>query len=82
MTSGDGQIPGIPQELVERAQNDTDYALRLLNRESREGALREAGLDLSGDERIQLDRRLDEIANLSFQDALEQLGRFGFQRFV
>ena len=82
MTSGEGRVPGIPPELVERAQNDTDYAFRLLSRESREEALREAGLDLSDDERSALNSRLDEIADLSFQEALAQLRRIGIPRFL
>ena len=74
---GDGYLTDIPAELVVRAQQDLDYALQLLHRETRAAAIREAGLDLSAEEQNSLDASLDHIANMSFQDALEALRKVG-----
>jgi hypothetical protein len=79
---GDGYLSGIPGELVVRAQQDTDFALRLLHRESREDAIREAGLDLADEQVSQLHESLDQIANLSFQEALEALRDVGVTRLM
>jgi hypothetical protein len=80
MTTGpmeDGYLSDIPAELVVRAQQDTDFAVRLLNRETREYALGEAGLDLTEDELGRLHAALDYIARMSFQDVLQALKNVG-----
>jgi DNA-binding transcriptional LysR family regulator len=64
-----GYLAKIPGSVVVRAQQDTNFAVRLLNRDSREGALAEAGVELTDE----LDRTLDEIARMSFQVALQTL---------
>jgi hypothetical protein len=81
MTIGpdDNQLVGIPGALVVRAQQDVDFAVRLLDRETRDDALREAGLD----ERLReaVSDRLDEIAQMSFRDALQNLRYSGVEAF-
>jgi hypothetical protein len=66
-------LSDIPGSLVYRAQQDTDFALSLLHRGSREAALRDADLGLSDEQLGELSRILDEIASLSFQDAIQML---------
>ena len=74
---GDGYLTDIPAELVVRAQQDLDYALRLLHRDTRAAAIREAGLDLTTEEQNSLNYSLDQIAQMSFQDVLEALRKVG-----
>ena len=64
-------LSDIPGSVVLRAQQDTDFALRLLHRDSREEALSE--LDLTEEQLRDLSPILDEIANLSFQDAIQMI---------
>jgi hypothetical protein len=75
----DNQLVGIPGALVVRAQQDLDFAVRLLDRETRGDALREAGLEEEVREAVS--RRLDEIAEMSFQDALQNLRHAGVRAF-
>jgi hypothetical protein len=70
-------LNSIPSELVVRAQQDADFALRLLNRETRDAALDEAQLGLPDDQRNELSEILDEIASMSFQDAIRRLREQG-----
>jgi hypothetical protein len=69
----DWSLSDIPGSLVLRAQEDTDFALRLLHRDSREEALSDPALDLSDDQLRALTPILDEIANLSFQEAIQMI---------
>jgi hypothetical protein len=69
----DWSLSDIPGSLVLRAQEDTDFALRLLHRDSREEALSDPALDLSDDQLRVLTPILDEIANLSFQEAIQMI---------
>ena len=69
-----GDIPGA---LVVRAQHDMDFALKLLHRDTRDEALADASLRLSPDERERLSSLLDEIAAMSFQEALEKIRDVG-----
>ena len=73
----DGYLSDIPAELVIRAQQDTDFAFRLLNRDTRDAALGEAGLGITGDELGKLHEALDYIASMSFQDVLQALKNAG-----
>ena len=80
MTTGpmeEGYLNDIPAELVIRAQQDTDFAFRLLNRDTREAALGEAGLGLAEDELGKLHEALDYVANMSFQNVLQALKNVG-----
>jgi hypothetical protein len=79
MPQEDGSSANIPTALVCQAQEDMNFALRLLHRESREEALREVGLDLTDDQRSTLYTRLDEVANMSLQEALEKTRDEGWQ---
>lgn len=79
---GPGYLSGIPGALVVRSQQDIAFAVRLLNRDTRDEALGEAELSLTEDERTELDARLDEIASLSFQDAISALGNEGVAHFA
>ena len=82
MSQGDGSsmdFPGIPAALVSGAQKDINFGLSLLHRESREETIRNAGLDLTDDQRSALDARLDEVANMSFQEALDKLREGGWR---
>ena len=78
----DGYLSDIPAELVVRAQQDMNFALRLLNQATREDALREAGLELTDDELGKLHAALDYIASMSFQDVLQALKNVGVTRMV
>ena len=85
MTTGpmeDGYLSDIPAELVVRAQQDMNFALRLLNQATREDALREAGLELADDELGKLHAALDYIASMSFQEALQTLKDVGVTRMM
>ena len=85
MTTGpmeDGYLSDIPAEIVVRAQQDMNFALRLLNQATREDALREAGLELTDDELGKLHAALDYIASMSFQDVLQALKNVGVTRMV
>jgi hypothetical protein len=75
----DNQLVGIPGAVVVRAQQDLDFAVRLLDRDTRDDALRDAGLDEGAREAVS--RRLDEIAEMSFQDALQALRYAGVRAF-
>jgi DNA-binding transcriptional LysR family regulator len=77
MTEGPegGYLANIPGSVVVRAQQDTNFAVRLLNRDSREHALAEAGVELTDE----LDRTLDEIAQMSFQVAIQTLRDEGLE---
>ena len=72
-SAGEGYLANIPGVVVVRAQQDIGFALRLLNRETRDEAFREAGLDLRDDELSRLSSLLDEIAGLSFEEILQKL---------
>jgi hypothetical protein len=74
---GDGILSYIPDDLVAKAQQDMDFALRLLNRETREYAIQEAGLVLAEDELGRLHETLDQIAGMSFQEAVQTLKDVG-----
>jgi hypothetical protein len=49
----------------------------LLNRDTREAALGEAGLGLAEDELGKLHEALDYVANMSFQNVLQALKNVG-----
>jgi hypothetical protein len=66
-------LASIPGALVVRAQDDLDFALRLLHRDTREDALNELDLGLTEKEQRELSARIDEIAGMSFQTAIEEL---------
>lgn len=66
-------LSDIPGSVVLRAQEDTDFALRLLHRDSREEALGDPDLGLSDEQLRELSPILDEIASMSFQDAIQML---------
>lgn len=59
-------IQGLPNELLERAKDDFEFAARLLHVETRKDALGEVGLESDYD----LDQRLSEFANMSLREAL------------
>jgi hypothetical protein len=75
----DNQLVEIPGALVVRAQQDLDFAVRLLDRDTRDDALREAGLEKGLREAVS--QRLDEVAQMSFQDALRNLRYAGVRAF-
>jgi len=56
---------------VLKAQEDPDFALRLLDTASRQEAL--TGLGLSEEQLQDLLPILDDVAQLSFQEAIQQL---------
>jgi hypothetical protein len=64
-------LSAIPGSVVLRAQEDPDFALQLLNADSREDALNDLGL--SREQLRELRPILDEVAQMSFQDAIQQL---------
>jgi hypothetical protein len=66
-------LADIPGAVVVRAQHDMDFATRLLHRDTRDEALNDPSLRLTEDERTELSSRLDDIATMSFQDAMERI---------
>ncbi len=70
---GYGLLSDIPEPLVEKAQHDMDFALRLLDGDTREAAVREVLPELGDEELEKLLGLLKDIANMSFQDALRAL---------
>ena len=82
MAMDDGYLADIPSELVVRAQQDLDFALKLLYQANREDAINEAGVSLTADELEKLHASLDQIAGLSFQEALQALKDVGVTRMM
>jgi hypothetical protein len=82
MAMDDGYLADIPSELVVRAQQNMEFALKLLYRASREEAIREAGVSLTEDELGKLHTALDQIAAMSFQEALQALKDVGVTRMM
>jgi hypothetical protein len=66
-------LSAIPWSVVIRAQEDTDFALSLLDPARRAEALGDPDLGLSEEQIGDLSPILDEIAGLSFQEAIQQL---------
>ena len=77
--SGDRErhLSDIPGSVVVRAQHDMEFATRLLHRDTRDEALNDPSLRLTEDERNDLSSRLDDIAAMSFQDAMVQIRAAG-----
>jgi hypothetical protein len=71
--SRERHLADIPGSVVVRAQQDMDFATRLLHRDTRDDALNDPSLGLTEDERSDLSGRLDDIAAMSFQDAMERI---------
>jgi hypothetical protein len=67
----DFNLSDIPWSVVLKAQEDPDFALRLLDTASREEAL--SGLGLSEEQLGDLRPILDEVARMSFQEAIQTL---------
>jgi hypothetical protein len=76
-STGDDYLADIPSELVVRAQQNMDYALRLLDRERRQEAIDEADLSLTGEQLTRLNAALDYIARMSFEQVLQALKDVG-----
>jgi hypothetical protein len=64
-------LSAIPGSVVLKAQEDPDFALRLLDTARRQEAL--TGLGLSEEQLQDLLPILDDVAQLSFQEAIQQL---------
>jgi hypothetical protein len=64
-------LSDIPGSVVLRAVEDTDFVLRLLHRDSRREALSDASLGLTDEQQRELSSHLDEIARMSFADAIQ-----------
>jgi hypothetical protein len=79
---GEKYLADIPSELVVRAQQSMDYALRLLDRERRQEAIDEAELSLTDEQLAKLHAALDFIASMSFQDVLQALKDVGVTRMM
>jgi hypothetical protein len=70
-------LSDIPGSVVNKAQQDTDFALRLLHQDTRDEALNEPSLDLTDEQRQELSSLLDEIASMSFREAIQTLREQG-----
>jgi hypothetical protein len=70
-------LADIPGALVIRAQQDLDFALRLLHEDSRQYAIDELELDLTSEQLSALHERLDVIAHMSFQEAIQTVRAAG-----
>jgi hypothetical protein len=81
-STGDDYLADIPGELVVRAQQDMDYAIRLLDSQRRQEAIAEAELSLSEEQLAKLNDALDSIAQMSFQDVLQALKDLSVTRMV
>jgi hypothetical protein len=79
---GDDYLADIPSELVVRAQQNMEYALRLLDRERRQGAIDEAELSMTDEQLTKLNSALDYIASMSFQEVLQALKDVGVTRMM
>jgi hypothetical protein len=79
---GEDYLADIPSELVVRAQQDMDYALRLLDRERRQAAIDEAELSLTDEQQTKLNAAFDYIASMSFQEVLQALKNIGVTRMM
>jgi hypothetical protein len=79
---GDDYLADIPSELVVRAQQNMEYALRLLDRERRPDAIDEAELSLTDEQLAKLHAALDAIASMSFQEVLQALKDVGVTRMM
>jgi hypothetical protein len=79
---GDDYLADIPSELVVRAQQNMDYAVRLLDRERRQEAIDEAELSLTEERLTKLNAALDSIASMSFQEVLQALKDVGVTRMM
>jgi hypothetical protein len=79
---GNDYLADIPSELVVRAQQNMDYALRLLDRERRQEAIDEAELSLTDERLTKLNAALDSIASMSFQEVLQALKDVGVTRMM
>jgi hypothetical protein len=77
---GLGHLHNIPGVLVVMARQDAAFGARLLNPDCRKDALRDAGLtaeEFGTDYIEELHGRLEEIAQMSFQDAMQELREEG-----
>jgi len=72
MSEGPESFANFPEELVRHARGNLDFSLRLMHQDSRERAVREVIPNISDAEMRELDVRLEEIANMSFEDALKR----------
>lgn len=81
-SNGDDYLADIPSELVVRAQQDMEYALRLLDRERRQDAIDEAELSLTDEQLTRLNAAFDYIASMSFQKVLQALKDIGVTRMM
>jgi hypothetical protein len=79
---GDDYLADIPSELVVRAQQSMEYAIKLLDRARRKEAIDEAELSLTDEQLTKLNAALDSIANMSFQDVLQALRDVGVTRMM
>ncbi|MGY1730529.1 hypothetical protein ACI798_03330 [Geodermatophilus sp. SYSU D01045] len=75
---GGRRLAGIPATVVLRAVQNRDFALALLHEDTRRPALDDPTLGLTDEQRTELSARLDEMAQLSFAEALGQLREEGF----
>jgi hypothetical protein len=82
MAMDDGYLGDIPSELVVRAQQSMEFALKLLDPATRAAAISDAGVYLTDDESEKLNLALDQIARMSFQDVLQALKDVGVTRMM
>jgi hypothetical protein len=73
----DWSLSDIPGSVVTKAQQDLDFALKLLHQDTRADALNEPDLDLTAEQRSELSSILDDIANMSFEQAIQRLRDLG-----
>lgn len=63
-------IHGVPQEVLDRARDDFEWASRLLHVDTRTEALAELEIESEPE----LDARLDELANSTLREAVTRFG--------
>jgi hypothetical protein len=66
-------LSDIPDSVVSRAQEDTNFALQLLDPDRRNDALMDPDLGLSDEQQSELLPILDDVARMSFQEAIQKL---------
>lgn len=73
----DWSLSDIPGSVVTKAEHDLDFALKLLHRETRADALNQSELGLTDEQRSELSSILDDIASMSFEEAIQRVRDVG-----
>ena len=70
-------LSDIPGSVVTKAEHDLDFALNLLHEDTRADALSQPELGLTAEQRSELSSILDDIARLTFEEAIQRIRDVG-----